>query len=383
MVEFVNNRTLFFGTGSIDSAVSLIADKGARKVFAAVFDSKAVFVLGLLEKMHKAGIETIVYDKFSGEPNLEVVDDAVRHCVDSGCDYVVACGGGTVIDTAKLVAMMATNGGCCEDYQLNGRPVTQEPLFFVAVPTTAGTGAEATRVSVIYNEKKGFKKACYDNALIAQAVVLDPDATARLPGRIAASTGMDAIIHAVESYVSKNANAITKMYSRAALELLYSNIEQACTSPENIEARSNMQLGSYLAGLALSAGSGLAHIVGQPMGAVYHIPHGEACSAVFLASIRMNRDYAEEGYRAVANAIGIETNGVPYDIVFDQMTEKLTSLMKRIGVPCGINECVPRERFDPEGMVDNICACMSHIKCNPRPTDAETYRQTIDLAMEL
>lgn len=382
MTEFVNNRTLLVGAGALEHAIRQLTDKRIKLAFVAVYNSKAAYVCGLLQKLEENGIKTVVYDQFTGEPNLAVVDQATQLCISSECSCVIACGGGTVIDTSKLVAMMATNGGCCEDYQLNGKQVEKEPLFFVAIPTTAGTGAEATRVSVIYNEKKGFKKACYDNSMIAQTVVLDPEATKALPPRVAASTGIDAIIHAVESYVSITANTITKIYSLAAFKLLYANITKVQEHPEDVQARNNMQLGSYLAGLALAAGSGLAHIVGQPMGALYHVPHGEACSAVFLDSMRMNKDYAVQGYTQIAKTIGIQVDGRSYDEVFNELMAALEAMMEKIRVPRKITHCISRDQFDVDDLVENICECMSHLKNNPRPVDSGVYRETIELALD-
>lgn len=377
MIEFVNNRTVYVGDGAVEKAVSSLAALGLKKAFAVVFLSQADIVKDLTRCLSGNGLDVVIYDGIHGEPNLSTVDDSVKKCLASGCDCVIACGGGSVIDTAKLTAMLATNGGCCEDYQLGGRPVTRSPLPFLAIPTTAGTGAEATKVSVIYNENKGFKKAVYDNSMIAQIVALDPKATVALPKKITAATGIDAIIHAVESFVSTNANIVSRMYSLQALKLLYGSIEKACFEPDNLEARTNMMVGSYFAGLALTAGSALAHIVGQPIGAIYHIPHGEACSAFFLSTIRLNKDYAAEQYTQIAEAIRISTAGKTYDAVFEELMDTLYALMRKIGVPTCLNDCVSPDQFDIEGAVENICSCMSHIRCNPRPVSRELYQEAI------
>lgn len=382
MFEFVNNRTLLAGEGALDAFAAALKKREKKKAFVVVYDSSAAYVRRLLDKLAETGIESVVCDSVSGEPNLAAVDQSAALCIQCRCDCVIACGGGSVIDVAKLAAMIAANGGECEDYQLKGRQVTEDPLFFAAIPTTAGTGAEATRVSVIYNEKKGYKKACYDNSLIAQLTVLDPDATAGIPSGIAAATGIDAVIHAVESYVSLNANALSRAYSKAAFELLIKNIEEVCKDTAGAQARGEMLLGSHLAGLALMAGSALAHIVGQPMGAVYHIPHGEACAMVFLASMRMNKQYAQQQYTDLASMMGIGTQGRSYDSIFEELLEKMESMMRRIGVPCAITERIQRDAFDLDAMVENICVSMGHIQCNPRPVNAEVYRQTLLLAME-
>ena len=159
--------------------------------------------------------------------------------------------------------MLAANGGNIEQYQMDGKPVTKLPPLFIAVPTTAGTGAEATKVSVVKNNYNGLKKSVYHNSMIAEVAILDPLLTVGLPAKITASTGMDALSHAIESYVSLNANPVSEMYSLKAIELISQNLITAYNDPTNLKARENMLLGSYIAGCC----SNSWHWVGSHYGA--------------------------------------------------------------------------------------------------------------------
>lgn len=378
MLDFTANRRLIMGENAIEQLPGVLRWYGKKKALLVVFDRSAEFVKAAIELLVKNGVEYVVYDSFSGEPNLSVIDCGASLCTEFECDCVVAIGGGTVLDTAKTIAMLATNGGCTEDYQLRGKAVTRTPLLFVAVPTTAGTGAEATRVAVVFNPNTGFKKALYDNSMIAEVAILDPAATTGLPAHLTAATGMDAIIHAVESYVSNNANIISRMYSLKALALLAENIGTACREPQNLEARANMLLGSYFAGCAISAGTTLAHIVGQPLGAVYHIPHGDACTIFLIPSMRLNLDDCTAGYADVARTLQVDPSGKTERELALAGIDAIEAICKGIGAPMSLTPYITRERFDMEAMLDNIQTSMGHIKTNPRPVSRELFRTLID-----
>ena len=380
MLDFVTNRRVLVGEGALNELPNVLKWYQKKKVFLVVFNKDADCVKAAEKLLEDNGYPYVVYDKIVGEPDLTVVDNGTALCKENDCDAVVAIGGGSVIDTAKTISMMVTNGGCAEDYQLNGREVTQIPLLFVAIATTAGTGAEATKVSVIYNGNKGFKKALYHNSMIAEVAILDPITTVGLPPRVTCATGMDAITHAIESYVSNNANTISRMYSMKALEILSQNIARVYRNPGDLEARSNMLLGSYLAGCAISAGTTLAHIVGQPLGAVYHIPHGDACTIFLIPSMQLNVDYCTKDYCDVAKVLQVERTADMDDRAYAMAgIDKLDALRREIEAPVSLTPYVTREDFDMEGMLDNIQTSMGHIKTNPRPVSRELFRELIDM----
>lgn len=378
-MEYVNNRRVIFGADAHKQIPTILKQQNVKKVFLAAFSGEAQCVQLVREALAVNGIEQVLFDKVLSEPNLALVDGAASLCKDAGCDCVLAIGGGSVIDTSKLIAMLATNAGCCEDYQLNRRTVENPPLFYMAMPTTCGTGAEATKVAVVFNEKEGWKKAVYDNSMIADVVVLDPIAIAALPAKIAVFTGMDAIVHAIESAVSNGANAISQMYSHAALKLLFHNITKVVEDPSDMEAKANMLLGSYLAGCALTVGAGLAHIVGQPLGALYHVPHGASCSIFLIPTMKLNKAYAKPQFTELAKTLGVSCGGKEYDEIFAEMIQKLEAMMERIDAPRRLKDYYP-EDMDVEAALDNIQSCMAHIQSNPRPSERSLWKELLSMA---
>jgi len=379
MLDFVTNRRVLVGEGTIKEIPSILEWYGKKKVFLCVFHKDAECVKTIEKSLTDAGYEYVVYDKIVGEPDTTVIDEGTALCLSEKCDTVVAVGGGSVIDTSKMISMMATNGGVTEDYQLNGRQVTNIPLLFVAVATTAGTGAEATRVSVIYNKAKGFKKAAYHNSMIAEVAILDPATTIGLPPRFTVSTGMDAITHAIESYVSKNANVISKMYSLKALELLVGAIRTVYHEPSNMKAREDMLLGSYFAGCAISAGTCLAHYVGQPVGAIFKIPHGDSCTIFLTPSMRLNMDAVTKEYAEIAKVLGVDTTGKTDLEAALEGIQVLEDIEKEISAPTKLSQYISRENFDMEAVLDNIQTSMGHLKNNPKTIDREMCREILEL----
>ena len=377
MIEFVTNRKVLIGENSIKQIPAQLKWYGKEKPLLVVYSNQADVVKKLEAQLTQEGFAYSVYDKVQKEPDLDIIDSGAAYCLEQGCDSVVAIGGGSVIDTSKMIAMLATNGGRTEQYQLEGRTVEKIPLLFIAVPTTAGTGAEATKVSVVFNQNKGYKKSVYDNSMIAEIAVLDPETIVGLPPKVTASTGMDAITHAIEAYTSLNANVVSRMYSIKALDLLTNSIVTAYNEPENLEARTNMLLGSYFAGIAIAVGTCLAHIVGQPFGAIYGIPHGDACSIFLLPSMRMNKNYCLDKYVELAKSCGIDPNGKTKDEMFEAFVAYLDGIAGKINAPRRISQYIDPAKVDVDYAVENVATSMAHIKHNPRPVSRELFRELI------
>ena len=244
MFEIVNNRQVIFGENKISEIPGLLKWYGCRKVFFAAYSSSADSYIRIARALTEAGIEHVCYDKVAGEPDLHMINGGRDIFLDQHCDCTLALGGGSVIDTAKAIGMLAVNGGNVEDYQMNGKQVTAVPPLFIAVPTTSGTGAEATKTSVVLNNYNGLKKSLYHTTMIADIVILDPSLTTGLPAKITAATGMDALSHAIESYVSLNASPLTEMYGLKAIEL----INQSLKNVQNPSRRCLLHLPSRLHG---------------------------------------------------------------------------------------------------------------------------------------
>ena len=379
--EFVANRQLVCGKDSIGKLPFILGPYKIHKVFLITFSKDVSFIKRIQNDLRANNFEYVVFDEIVGEPDLDIIDRAVDLCVREKADCVVAVGGGSVIDAAKTVAMIATNGGKTVEYQLEGKEVIKAPLLFVAIPTTAGTGAEATRVSVVYNEEKGYKKSIYDNSMIAQVVILDPETTKFLPKNIVAATGIDALTHAIESYTSVFASPITRMYSLKALEIISQNIIKAYNNPEDEDARTNMLFGSYLAGCAITAGTCLAHIVGQPIGAIFKIPHGNACSLFLVPSMKLNLDYALEDYATIALVLGANDVDNDKKALAQKGFELLEQIILAVGLDVKLSDYVPMQKIDIKYILDNIQTSMGHIKTNPRKVDRALFEELIKMAL--
>ena len=223
--EMVFNRRLIFGENKVTEIPGILNWYNKKKVLFVTFSAEFDAFKKISSLLTDAGMAVVPYE-VKTEPTLQIIDHGRDIYVAEGCDCTIALGGGSVVDAAKVIGMLAVNGGDTEDYQMRGKAVTVEPPLFIAIPTTSGTGAEATKTSVVINNNNHLKKSLYHNTMIADVVVLDPSLTLALPARITAATGMDALSHAIESYVSLNATPITEMYGLKAIELVNKYLEK-------------------------------------------------------------------------------------------------------------------------------------------------------------
>lgn len=378
--ETVFNRHVIYGPGKLAQVPETISWYGVKKVFVATFDKDNDSFKTLVAALENVGIDCVVYDEIHGEPDANCINTGRDIFTSQGCDCSIAFGGGSIIDAAKSINMLAVNGGDVEEYQMDGRPVTSEPPLFIAIPTTSGTGAEATKTAVVYNNANGLKKSLYHTTMIADVVVLDPELITSLPAAITSATGMDALSHAIESYVSLNASPVTEMYGLAAIRLIAANLERATKEPGDLEARGAMMLASYFGGVAITAGIGIAHIMAQPLGGTFKIPHGDACSIFLPASIQLNRDHARDRYIDVAKAFGIETVDLDSDQIIDALIDKIGELQNAIGAPTNLTPYLP-DQVELDDLIDVIKRTTGHITCNPRPLDENLMREAYKMAL--
>lgn len=367
-IDMVFNRQLVYGPGKLAVLPDMLAWYRVKRAFLSVFDAENPHVKSLVSGLRERGISPVVYSGFHGEPDLACVNEGRDIYVSEGCDCAIAFGGGSVIDATKAINMLAVNGGLVEEYQMDGRAVTTPPPLFVAIPTTSGTGAEATKVSVVTNNYNGLKKSLYHTTMIADIVILDPEVTTELPAPITAATGMDALSHAIESYVSLNATPITEMYGLAAIRLIRDNLATAVREPRNLDARGAMMLASYFGGVAITAGIGIAHIMAQPLGAIYKIPHGDACSIFLPVSIELNHSYAEKKYVDIADAFGLDIAASGSDGTIDALIRKIRDLQTAINAPVTLDSYISNE-LPTDEMIKVVNRTTGHITCNPRPLD--------------
>ena len=381
MWEMVNNRRILYGENKIDEIPGILKWHRLKKVFFATGNSNPALYERIGKSLESAGIGYFVYNRIKGEPDLHVINNGRDLYLAEGCDCTLAVGGGSILDAAKAIGMMATNGGLAEDYQMNGRVAAALPPFFIAVPTTAGTGSEATKVSVVKNNYNGLKKSMYHNTMIADVAILDPLVTVGMPKRLTAATGMDALSHAIESYVSLNATPISEMNGLQSMRFIKRSLEKACSHPEDVQARGDMLVGSYFGGCAISAGIGIAHIMAQPIGAMYNIPHGDACSIFLPLAMEFNLENATKKYADIAEAFGVAVQGDSVQENAVRAIAEVKRIRKSIGAPDSLKPYLSGQHPDLDFMVETVKKTTGHVTCNPRKVDEQVYRQIFNLAL--
>lgn len=293
----------YMGPGSLACTGDAMKSEGFSRTFIMVdaFIHNIGIVDGLYRSLDVAGIDYELHLYEGGEPTSDAVEKAAQQLLTIGCDSVIAIGGGSVLDAAKITAVLAANSNLSLDHLLDGNNQLNKRLPLVAIPTTAGTGSEATDISVITNTKTNIKQVLVHDQLIPDLAIIDACLTLALPPYITAITGFDALTHAVETYVGLKSTPLTKGFAYRAISMIGEALPHAVGQGQNIEAREALMLASYMAGMAFSnAGLGLSHATAHQIGAKYHIPHGQ-CNAIMLPAImRFNslvckKEYAEIG----------------------------------------------------------------------------------------
>ena len=267
-------------------------------------------------------IEVTFYRMPKGEPTTEFLASCLQLVITSGCDGIVAIGGGSAIDLGKAVAALALN----KEVPLN--ELAQMPsikrLPFIAVPTTAGTGSEATKVTVIIDSAKGIKLNPGHRDLVPDIAILDPVLTIGVPNHITAFTGVDALTHAIEAYVSTKATILSDFYALQAIEMITANIIKAYEEPTNLEARGQMLLASYYAGVAFSnASTNLAHAMGRALGTKFNLPHGQSVALLHPFVVAYSYESCKERYDKIATVIGLQ-RGTEITDYLNRLNDKLS-----------------------------------------------------------
>jgi alcohol dehydrogenase class IV len=238
--------------------------------------------------IQEAGIDTVVLDELPAEPTCDQAQVVVDQFKRSGADFIIAIGGGSVMDIAKLASILATDHYSVRDL-LDNPGLAKKCVRTLMIPTTAGTGSEATPNSIVAVPEKELKVGIVNDAMIADYVILDAAMIRKLPRKIAASTGVDALAHAIECYTSKKANPFSDIFALQALELIMNNIERACDDPEALDAKNSMLLASFYAGVAITAsGTTAVHALSYPLGGKYHIPHGVSNAMLLVPVMKFN-----------------------------------------------------------------------------------------------
>jgi alcohol dehydrogenase len=337
--DFYPLTRVVFGPGTLTRLGELTRELGGRRVM--LVTDPGLKAAGhpqrALASIHEAGVEPFLFDAVEENPTTRHVRAGVAFAREHRIDFIVAVGGGSSMDCAKGVNFLLSNGGEMIDYKGFGR-ASQPMLPSVGVPTTAGTGSEAQSYALIADEKTHLKMACGDRKAAFRAAILDPEVTVSQPSYVTAVTGIDALTHAVESYVCARATSLSRMFSREAWRLLEGNFEKVLRTPGDVAARGEMQLGANLSGMAIeNAMLGAAHACANPLTAHYGITHGIAVGVMLPHVIRFNTAVASGLYADLVHEVGL-LNG-DGGAAGEVLARRMTALLQAAGLPTTLSAC--------------------------------------------
>ena len=373
--RFVLNETSYHGAGAVNSIPDEIKARGFKKVFVASDPDLIKFGVSkkVTDVLDKAGIEYTIFSQIQANPTISNVKAGVEAFKAFGADCIVAIGGGSSMDTAKAVGIIITNPDFADVRSLEGVAPTKKPCVpIIAVPTTAGTAAEVTINYVITDEEKNRKMVCVDVHDIPVVAVVDPDMMSSMPKGLTAATGMDALTHAIEGYITKGAWDLSDMFHLKAIEIISENLRGAV---ENTPVgREKMALGQYIAGMGFSnVGLGIVHSMAHPLGALYNTPHGVANAIILPTVMEYNAPATGEKYKYIAKAMGVEgTENMTQEEYRKAAVDAVKKLSVDVGIPANLKEIVKEEDLDflSQSAFDDACR-----PGNPRDTSGEEIKE--------
>ena len=333
--RFVSNAISYHGKGAILEIPAIVAAKGFKKAFIA--SDPDLIKFGVTKKvtdiLDKEGMAYAIYSDIKPNPTIENVKNGVEAYKASGADYMIAIGGGSSMDTAKAIGIIINNPEFADVRSLEGvAPTKNRTVYTIAVPTTAGTAAEATINYVITDVERKRKFVCVDINDIPDIAVVDPDMMSTMPKGLTASTGMDALTHAIEGYTTKAAWDLPDCLNLEAIRLIAKSLRGAVNNDP--EGREGMALGQFVTGMAFSnVGLGIAHSIAHTLGAVYDTPHGVACAMMLPIVMEFNADQTGEKLKAVAEAMGVDTTGMDQAAYRKAAVDAVRQLSIDVGIP--------------------------------------------------
>ncbi len=373
--RFVLNERSYHGKGAIQEIAGEVTSRGLNK--ALVCSDPDLLKFGVTKKvtdvLDEAGIAYDIYSEIKPNPTIQNVQDGVEALKKSGADCIIAIGGGSSMDTSKAIGIIATNPEFADVRSLEGVAPTKNPcLPIIAVPTTAGTAAEVTINYVITDVEKNRKFVCVDPHDIPVVAIVDPDMMASMPKGLTAATGMDALTHAIEGYITKGAWELSDMFHLKAIEIISKSLRGAVENTP--EGREGMALGQYIAGMGFSnVGLGVVHSMAHGLSALYDTPHGVACAIILPTGLEFNKPVAGKRYRAIAQAMGVE--GVA-DMTDDQAADAAIAAVKQlsadVGIPANLHGILKEEDVPFLAKSAYADACCPG---NPRDTNEEEIAQ--------
>ena len=365
------NQTSYHGAGAVREIPGEIKARGFKKALVVCGPSilKHGVVANVTDQLDAEGLPYAIYSDIKANPTIENVQAGVEAYKAAGADYIIAIGGGSPMDTAKAIAIIVTNPEFADVRSLEGTAPTKNPCApIIAVPTTAGTAAEVTINYVITDVEKRRKFVCVDAHDMPIVAVVDPEMMSSMPRGLTASTGMDALTHAIEGYTTQAAWEMTDMFHLKAIELIAKNLRGAVAGTP--EGREGMALGQYIAGMGFSnVGLGIVHSMAHGLSALYDTPHGVACAIILPTGMEYNKEYSGEKYKALAKAMGVEgVDNMTQEEYRQAAIDAVKQLSADVGIPADLKEIVKESDvpFLAESAFADAC-CPG----NPRDTSVE------------
>ena len=371
--RFVLNGISYHGHGAINEIPGIVQSKGFKKAFVASDPDLVKFgvTAKVTDLLEKNGIDFSLYSDIKPNPTIENVQNGVQAFKDSGADFMITIGGGSSMDTGKAIGIIINNPEFADVRSLEGvAPTKKRTVFTIAVPTTGGTGAESTINYVITDVQKKRKFVCVDPNDIPDVAVVDPDMMSSMPKGLTASTGMDALTHAIEAYTTAGAWELADCLNLEAIQLIGKNLRKAVENDP--DGREGMALAQYVTAMAYSnVGLGIAHSMAHTLGAVYDTPHGVACAMMLPIVMEFNAEYTGEKFKNIAEALGVDTEGMDQAAYRKAACDAVRQLSVDVGIPTKL------EKLKEEDL-DFLCesaAADAWAPGNPRPATLEQFRE--------
>jgi len=381
MQAYYSPTRVITGCGCLSALGKVAADYGEHIMIVCgqSFAQRSGLLDRAIHPLRAEGLQETVFDGVVGEASLPVVEAGIALARRENCQAIVGLGGGSAIDTAKAIAGLVDLPGSVWEYH-RGRALEGPALPLIAVPTTAGTGAEVTKNAVLIDPEQEIKKSIRDDSWFARVALVDPETTLSMPPEVTASTGSDALVQAIEAYTSTGASPITDALAMRAISLLSHNLLRAYNAGDDIAAREAMSMGSLLAGMAMAnARLGGVHGMAHPLGSHYHLPHGVVCGVLLPYVMEYNARFATEKYAVVARLMGETTDHLTSEEAAQKAIERVRELLRQVGIPIHLCELgVTEDRFD---LIVKESLPSGSLKHNPRPLAAEDVRRILEMAL--
>ena len=372
--RFILNETSYHGSGAIREIVTEVKARGFKK--AMVCSDPDLIKFGVTKKvtdlLDAANLDYVVYSDIKPNPTIENVQIGVKALQEAKADYMIAIGGGSSMDTAKAIGIIDKNPEFSDVRSLEGVAETKNPCTpILAVPTTAGTAAEVTINYVITDAQKDRKMVCVDPHDLPVVAFVDPDMMASMPKGLTAATGMDALTHAIEGYITAGAWEMSDMFHIKAIEIIARSLRGAVENTP--EGREGMALGQYIAGMGFSnVGLGIVHSMAHPLGALYDTPHGVANAIILPTVMEYNAPATGTKYKDIAEAMGVDTTGMDQEAYRKAAVDAVKKLSQDVGIPADLKEIVKVEDLDflSQSAYDDACR-----PGNPRETSVAEIKE--------